>query len=201
MQTADISLIGWLHSIACVAALLTGGYVLVARKGTRRHRKFGYWYIASMIALNVTVLAIYRFDILPRTNRAGANIFGIFHWFAVGTVAVIVFAFFAATRQRNSKFWAHVHAQCMLGSYYGLIGGLINEAFVRVDVLRRYAQTHGPEAPNVAATQAVAMTQTAAMLIYLGFIVYFALKVRRDRRWRISSGFTPASRSERNVTA
>ncbi len=201
MRISDISFVGWLHSIACIVALFTGGYVLSARKGTRTHRRLGYWYIGAMAVLNLTVMVIYRFDMLPGAKlRMGPNLFGIFHWEAVITLFVVLLATYAASRQRR-KTWAHIHVQAMLLSYYGLIGGFINEAFVRIVPLRQFALTHGPHAANIAFTSTVGAVQGAALLAYYGLIIYFAVSISRDKRWRISSAATLESRIARNVTA
>lgn len=182
MLISNISLLGWLHTIACLVALFSGAYVLFARKGTRRHRQLGWWYAGAMVVLNLSVLAIYRFDIVPATGQSGAGHFGIFHWFAVAALASVLIAVFAAARQRRSRLWSHVHAQAMLGSYYGLIGGLINEMFARITVLRDLALHMSPHAGNITRAGLVGMVQSAAMLAWLLLAVWFHAEVRR--RWR-----------------
>ena len=191
MMLSNISAIGWLHTGACLIALVTGLYVLMARKGTRRHRQLGWWYVGSMLVLNLSVFVIYRFDsALGRPQHTGPGIFSIFHWFAVLALASTLLAVFAAIRQRGSRGWAHAHAQAMLGSYYGLVGGLINEMFARVLPLRALALHLSPHAANITQTMLVRMTQTASMLVWLGFALYFAIAVARRHRAPRADSFT-----------
>ena len=139
MLLTGISLLGWLHSFACLIALFAGAYVLSARKGTRRHRMLGWWYAAATAVQSLSSMGIYRFDISTgKPLHAGSHIFGIFHWLAIAVLMLVLLAIFAASRQRRAT-WAHVHAQAMLLSYYILIGGLLNEAFVRILLLRNFA--------------------------------------------------------------
>ena len=172
---------GWIHTIACLIAIPAGAYVLVARKGTRRHRQFGWWYAGSMLVQAVTIMAVYHFDVrLGKNPQTGPHIFGMFHWMALATLVAVLLAVFAASRQKRVA-WAHVHAQTMLFSYYLLIGGLVNEMVVRILPLRHLAMTLSPHARNAAATLVAREGQTACMMIWLVLAVYFVLKVMRDR--------------------
>jgi uncharacterized membrane protein len=182
MLIANISVMGWLHSIACIVALIAGTIVMTARKGTRSHRRLGWWYAGAMAVQAVTIMAVYRFDILPgRIPKVGPHIFGMFHWMAVASFIAVALAILAATRQRRSAIWAHVHAQAMLFSYYLLMGGLINEAIVRVMPLRDLAMALSPRAPNPATSLLAGEAQTGWMMIWLALAFWFFLKVGRDR--------------------
>jgi uncharacterized membrane protein len=191
MLISDISLIGWLHSVACLIAIGTGAYILAARKGTKIHRRLCWWYAGAMVALNLSVMVIYRFDFLPGTqSKPGPGIFGFFHYGALVELAAVALAVFAASRQRRNSVWAHVHAQAMLGSYYGLIGGLINEMFFRVVPLRALAEQMSPHAANVSRTTLVALTQDAAVMLWLALAVIFFRQVVRAHRRHDSEAFT-----------
>jgi uncharacterized membrane protein len=189
MLIANISLIGWLHTIACLIALPAGAYVLAARKGTSTHRLWGWWYVGAMVALNLSAFFIYRFDIVPGRG-VGPGRFGIFHWSAVAALASVVIAVFAAIRQRRNVVWAHVHAQAMLGSYYGLIGGLINEMFARIAPLRALALQLTPGAGNITRTALVGMVQGGAMLAWFALAALFFLQVAKMHRRHDSNAFT-----------
>lgn len=54
-----MDLLGLTHTATATAALLLGPAVFFRRKGDRTHRRVGYAYVASMVILNVTALAIY----------------------------------------------------------------------------------------------------------------------------------------------
>ena len=88
MSVAPISLIGWLHTAVCVAAMVTGAVALCTRKGSARHRRCGRWYVHSMIAAQLTALLIY-----------GDGGFRIFHWLAIIALLLVVLGAFAAPRQ------------------------------------------------------------------------------------------------------
>src|SRR5215469_144456 len=111
MHIADISIIGWIHTVGCIAAL---------------------------VAMSLSLL-IYRFDIpLVRGARPGPHVFGLFHWFTVFALFFVLLGYFASSRQGRG-LWAYTHPVAMTLSYYLLIGDLINELFARVNVLRPYA--------------------------------------------------------------
>lgn len=187
MLLTGLSLAGWIHSIACLIALVTGACVLVARKGTPRHRLWGWWYAGVMVVMSLTVMAVYRFDVLfGRPPRTGPHIFGVFHWLALTSLAAVLLAVFAASRQRR-LVWAHMHAQAMLFSYYLLIGGLINELLVRVLPLRQLAMAMSPHAPNPTNTLLARLMQTGSMMIWLALVLWFAIKVVRDRSPRLET--------------
>ena len=60
----------------------------------------------------------------------------------------------------------HLHLTCMVASYYMLIGGGVNEVFVRVDALRRIV----PDALN---SPLVGLTHFAVMVLFTILIGYF----------------------------
>lgn len=104
-----MDLLGLTHTATATAALLLGPAVFFRRKGDRTHRRVGYAYVASMVILNVTALAIYDLfavlaarvsETLTRLPRAWPA-FGTIappHWFwtavAIGTAAVMVGALY-----------------------------------------------------------------------------------------------------------
>src|SRR5438445_11418187 len=99
MLLTGISLLGWVHSFACLIALFAGAYVLVFRKGTRRHKLLGWWYTAATAVQVFTAVTVYRFDISMRPLRIGPHIFGVFHWLAIAMLCLVVLAIFAARCQ------------------------------------------------------------------------------------------------------
>src|SRR3954469_9552690 len=102
MVLTGISLLGWVHSFACLLAIFAGATVLGARKGTRRHRHWGWLYALAMLAQSFLVMGVYRFDIIPGPYaKPGPHIFGFFHWGSVLTLAAIAVALFSAPRQRR----------------------------------------------------------------------------------------------------
>ena len=157
----SISIIGWLHSIACVLAMIAGGLALFAVKGSVDHKKWGRWFIYTMITTNVSALLIY-----PDGQ------FNIFHWMAIGTLAALFLGWYAALRQR-SVTWANTHLSCMIWSYYMIYGGLINEAFLRIPALRQFSPFFGSDGAIFG------MTQMVVMLVFIVLWVKFLIRTTR----------------------
>jgi len=161
----DLYPIGWLHSAFSIVALVAGAAVLVRPKGTPVHRLRGQIYALALIATCLTSFAIYR-----------VGKFWLPHWFgAAGLIAVgagVAFAHYKLPR----RGWMHLHLTCMIASYYIVIGGAVNEVFLRVHVLRRMA-TQFANPPLLSVTHLVVMT------VFVLLIAYFnaALLLRRPR--------------------
>jgi uncharacterized membrane protein len=79
---------GFVHIALAVAALASGLAVALLPKGTRRHRLLGRVYVASMLGLNLTALAIY--------NLFG--VFGPFHVAALISLATVAAGWVPALR-------------------------------------------------------------------------------------------------------
>lgn len=157
----DISIIGWFHTITCILAMLTGGVALFAIKGSVDHKKWGHWYIYVMAATNVSALLVY-----PDGK------FNVFHWMAVGTLAALLLGWYTAPRQR-SALWANTHLSCMLWSYYMLYGGLINESFLRVPMLRELSPFFGGNG------MIFGMIQMLTMNVFI--VLWFKFLIRTTR--------------------
>ena len=157
MSVAPISLIGWLHTAVCAAAMAAGAVALCTRKGSARHRRCGRWYVHTMIAAQLTALLIYT----------GGG-FGPFHWLAVGALLLVALGAFAAPRQARLP-WSLAHLGGMVWSYYLLIGGAVNEAFLRLPVLRPVSPFDGgPWHYHAATHMAVLLFFTACWAALLG---------------------------------
>ena len=164
MSVAPISLIGWLHTAVCVAAMAAGAVALCARKGSARHRRCGRWYVHTMVGAQLTALLIY-------TGEG----FRIFHWLAVIALLLVVLGAMAAPRQARLP-WFLAHVSGMVWSYCLLIGGAVNEAFLRLPVL-------WPVAPFDGGPRHYYETVHAAVLLFF-FICWAAFLATRMRRRR-----------------
>ncbi|MBX7198295.1 MAG: DUF2306 domain-containing protein [Rhodospirillaceae bacterium] len=173
MRLDDISLLGWLHSAACMVALFAGPLVFALRKGTRFHRRAGYWYVGSMVIANLTALGLFA-------PIAGLPAFNMFHWMAIVTLLFVGLGVWAARNQR-ARVGAYGHPVMMILSFYLLIGGAVNEAFSRIGGLRNAAMAGSPWATNIAQTKMLGMAQGAAMMVALAMIVWFVGGVARKR--------------------
>jgi uncharacterized protein (DUF2141 family)/uncharacterized membrane protein len=144
-----LTLIGWLHTLACVVALATGGLVLWRAKGGATHRRHGQLYLCAMVVVNLTALGIYRI-----------GSFNVFHLLALCTLASLALAFASARWRKPARHWLRIHLSAVIFSYYQLIGGLINEAFVRVPALQGERALTG-------------LVQGVAMMVFLMILAYF----------------------------
>lgn len=112
---------GLIHLIASIIALITGIYVLVTTKGTKKHKRMGYVYSFAMILLNVTAFMIY--------NLYGK--FGVFHWFAVIS-SLTLFAGLYPIITKKSKDYIQTHFSYMYWSVVGLYCAFMAEIFSRL---------------------------------------------------------------------
>ncbi|MGH9715956.1 MAG: hypothetical protein ACRD4R_04405 [Candidatus Acidiferrales bacterium] len=136
-----------------------------------------------MVVAMVLSLFIFRFDIPLVSGKAEVpGVFGLFHWLAIAALFFTLLGYFAASRQSRG-LWAYTHPISMTLSYSLLVGGLINELFARLDVLRplAFVTVHGRA---VFGSRGVQMTQFAADVVTLIVVILFCMKVRRYRRAR-----------------
>ena len=150
----DLLPLGWVHFVASLIALALGAVVVVRPKGTPVHRLRGRIYAVAVVVTSLTALGIYRL-----------GVFFFAHWFGVAALIVIAVGVAAAHFKIPRRGWVHVHLTCMLLSYYILIGGGVNELFLRVNLLRRLA-------PNLDSPM-VGMTHFAVMVFFAILITYF----------------------------
>ena len=114
-------MLGITHLALALLAMITGGAVVVFRKGTRRHRWIGRIYVTAMFAVNATALLIY--DLFGR--------FGPFHWAAVFSLATVVVGWLPIRWGRRPPGWLPRHAYWMSGSYVGLLAAAASETTTR----------------------------------------------------------------------
>lgn len=114
--------VGHMHLIAAFVALGAGAWVFLIAKGTRWHRTLGHVYVAAMIVLNATALAIYRLT----------GGFGPFHVFALVALATLAMAMGTVLLRRPRGRWIEAHAGWMAGSYMGLAAAFVAETSTRL---------------------------------------------------------------------
>lgn len=170
-----MSVVGWFHTAACVAALGLGAYLIVARKGTPRHRRWGDAYVAAILFASVSSLTIYSH-----------HRFTFAHWFAIMAIMTAGAGFALSRWHGRGQAWKYGHLTCMILSYYVLIGGGVNEVFLRVAALRPYIVPRFT--PVVGQTHGIVMLATLALI--LGFMVATAVSQVRAhlRRRKASAG-------------
>lgn len=151
-----VSVVGWFHTAACVAALALGAYLIVARKGTPRHRRFGDWYVGAIVFASLTSLTIYS-----------RHTFNFAHWFAIMALVTSLGGFALGRWHGAGGAWKYGHLTLMLLSYYVLIGGGVNEVFLRVGPLRHFI------VPQF--TQVVGETHGMVMMAFIALILLFCV--------------------------
>jgi uncharacterized membrane protein len=169
----DLLPLGWVHFIASLAAVAVGALVLMRPKGTPIHKLRGRIYVVAILATSITALGIYR-----------RGDFFFAHWFGVAALIAISGGIAAAYFKIPRTGWMHLHLTCMLVSFYILIGGGVNEVFLRVNFVRRLI-------PNFD-SPVIGMTHLAVMVFFAGLIAYFNAVTLM--RWRTSRRPLPMSR-------
>lgn len=184
MNASDISLLGWMHTFLCALALICGALQLTGSKGTSAHALRGNVYFLSMAIANLMALFIFHGDLLIRSSQPRMIVgrgFGAAHWLAVITLAVLLLGRLAASRQRVA-FFAYAHPICMIVTYWMLVGGAINEAFVRVGWLQRVARAISPAARGLPDYKLVYIVHFTNDAFILAAIVIAVVQVRQFRR-------------------
>ncbi len=114
------SLTGSVHLISAIIAMISGAYVLLTTKATKRHRQVGYIYVVSMLLLNITAFWIY--DLFGR--------FGPFHIAAIfSSICIIGGMLPIIFRIKN---WIYYHYFFMNWSTIGLYAAFWAETFTRM---------------------------------------------------------------------
>jgi uncharacterized membrane protein len=174
----DLLPIGWVHLGASLLALAAGTLVLARPKGTPVHKRRGRIYALSLLVTNVTALGIYR-----------RGVFFFPHWLAIAALVLMTAGVLAAHFKRPRRGWLHWHLTCQLGSLCILVGGGVNEVFLRVYALHRLAPTLN--------SPAVGLTHLAVQIFFLTLIGYFnAVLLRRSRTKRLATGVRLAAARE-----
>jgi uncharacterized membrane protein len=114
------SSLGAVHFTTAIVALAFGAIVLGAPKGTPLHRTIGAGYVAAMVILNASALAIYRLT----------GHFEPFHALALFSLATVMRGMAPALRRRPG--WLIAHYWHMAWSYLALLAAACSEIVVRV---------------------------------------------------------------------
>ncbi|HEY8574382.1 hypothetical protein [Phenylobacterium sp.] len=147
-------LAGTLHTLACLVALPTGAWLMVARKGTARHRFWGDVFTGAMLVGGALSLTIYSQGHLHRP-----------HYLAMTSMVLSAAGFALARWKTPPGAWRYLHIVCMVGAYYVLVGGLLQEMLLRVGALRRLVAAQPALAPQ--AHGGLMMGFLGLILIYL----------------------------------
>jgi hypothetical protein len=135
-----------------------------------------------MLVVSLTALAIYR-----------RGIFFFPHWLAIVVIVAMAAGLAAAHFKVPASGWVHLHLTSMLATIYLLIGGGVNEAFLRIDVLRRLAPSLN--------SPTVGQTHLAVMALFALLIAYFNAKMLMRRSASRAPGSAKPPTGERELSA
>ena len=100
-----------IHTAFGVVALVAGAWNLAARKGTRRHRRVGWVYVASMAGLLLT--SFFIFELFGG--------FGPFHAMSLLSGGTLAIALYYPLRREKHAGWVEAHYFWIAYSYVGLV--------------------------------------------------------------------------------
>ncbi|KOY87552.1 hypothetical protein AD998_16685 [bacterium 336/3] len=149
---------GLIHLASSIIALVTGLYVIVAKKGTQVHKKVGYIYALAMLLVNLTAFMIYRLY----------GKIGIFHGFAILSCITLFAGLYPVITKKTNDYLVR-HFRSMYWSVVGLYCAFVAEIFSR---LPKYVLT--PEGkPMVVFYQFVSIGTALVMMIGVFFFLKF----------------------------
>ena len=147
-----MSPIGIVYTACGTLALIFGTIIFLVPKVTRWHIRLGWIYVASIVGVNGTALAIYEL-----TGR-----FNLFHALALASLAMVVVGLVQVVPRRRPRKWVWRHYQYMCWSFVGLLAATNNEAFVRLPPLTRLTSRTLP---------ALSMLMTAILVTICGVVI------------------------------
>ncbi|WP_420388304.1 DUF2306 domain-containing protein [Roseivirga sp.] len=116
------SIMGLFHLAMALLAMIIGPVVLWFPKGTRLHKRLGYFYVLSMFLLNASAFMIYSLQGRP----------SIFHLFALISLITLWAGIFPAMKKQKKKGWYKRHYYFMSWSVVGLYCAFWSETGTRL---------------------------------------------------------------------
>lgn len=113
---------GLIHLIASILALIFGTLVLVLKKGTKKHKLYGYLYVITMLIVLATAFKIYRLF----------NGFGLFHYAAIFSGLNLGIGMLSIWLKKPKSNWKFLHLNFMYWSVISLYMAFASEIFTRV---------------------------------------------------------------------
>jgi uncharacterized membrane protein len=160
----DISAWGYLHTLLTLIAFAAGVAIFFTRKGGRLHRRLGQVFSITLFVGSAASLFIHKLG--P---------FSFAHAFAVAGMAAIAIGWAAARFHQPRGLWKNIHLSAMIFAMYDILGGGVNEVFLRVGWLRE----HGDPMWIGLAQMSFMALFVLALLVYN--ILALALPTRRRR--------------------
>lgn len=122
MQNLVGNEIGLSHLIFSLISVIFGSLVLIGKKGTKAHKRYGYVYLISITLTNLTAFMIFRLF----------GIFGAFHYAAIISLITTYSGIIPVWRKRPRTGWKYFHFRFMYWSVIGLYMALVAEILTRI---------------------------------------------------------------------
>lgn len=116
------SLQGGVHFISATLGMISGAYLLLAKKGTRIHTRIGYIFVTSLLLTNLSALFIYDFN----NGRIS-----VFHFLIPVSVFFLTYGMIPMIRKPRKAKSLNKHIIGMSGAAMGLWAAGATEYFVR----------------------------------------------------------------------
>lgn len=113
---------GVVHVAAAVIAMSVGAVMFGSQKGTKRHLRLGYLYLAAMVNVNVAAWTV----------DTGGTI-GPFHVLTIVSVVTLVGAYSLVVTGRPGAGRRESHGVLMAWSYAGVVSAGLGQAAVATD--------------------------------------------------------------------
>lgn len=121
-EIRSYSFISWAHIASAVIAMVLGAWVLLRRKGDRRHRSLGYGYVSAMGVVNLSAFGLYGLF----------GTFGPFHVAAIISLLTMLAGLRPAIQRPRPADWMVRHMTYMYWSVIGLYAAFFSEVMVRL---------------------------------------------------------------------
>ncbi|MGB5188547.1 hypothetical protein [Robiginitalea sp.] len=119
METGN--LISQLHIGSALLALILAAVVLIASKGTRFHKRMGYFFTISLVLVNGSAALMYNL-----TGR-----FNLLHVFVMISLGSLIYGMIPAIRRKPVN-WLRRHISGMTGAALGVWAAGLAELTIRV---------------------------------------------------------------------
>lgn len=116
------SIPGGIHVLFSIIGLATGAYMLLAKKGTKVHKRIGYVFSVALVSVNISALFIYDFN---------DGEISIFHYLIPVSLFFLIYGMYPMITKSKKKNKLVKHIIGMNGAAIGLWAAGATEFFVR----------------------------------------------------------------------
>jgi uncharacterized membrane protein len=120
-----LTLAGWIHTIFSTVGILVGAEQVLRTRRDRLHKWLGYVYVSCMVAGDLAILTVYRFN----------GRFNVFHVGAIVNLLCIGMALWPMLARPRPLQWKLKHYMWICWSYVGLLSAALTEFIIRTQPL------------------------------------------------------------------